>query len=168
MTTVFFFLSLAVAVAAACGMSARGRATGAAAAVLAAGGVASGFVQGGLWEAAPLSLGCATAVTVLAVGFLLESMKRASSEVVHLAAALCVWFGAAAPVFAAATLLGVLFAKPMESLLCRAVRQWKATEAMLGGTGWLAPIAAKAGVLRTMAPLGLCGVSAVIASAIWR
>ncbi len=165
MTTAFFFLSLAAAVAAGRCMSARGRAADAAAAVLAAGGVASGFVQGGLWEAAPLSLGCATAVMALAVGLLLESMKRVSSASVHLAAAMCVWFGAAAPVFAAAALLGVLLAKPLGALCCRAVRQWKATEAMLGGTGWLAPLAAKAGVLRTMAPLGLCGVAAVLASA---
>lgn len=165
MTTVFFFLSLAAAVAAARSMSARGWAADAAAAVLAVGGVASGFVQGGLWEAAPLSLGCATAVTVLAAGFLLESLKRVSSSSVRLAAALCVWFGAAAPVFAMVALLGVLLAGPLEALLRGAVRQWKATEAMLGGTGWLAPLAAKAGVLRTIAPLGLCGVAAVLASA---
>lgn len=164
MMTVFFFLSLAAAVAAARCMSARSRAADAAAAVIAAGGVASGFVQGGLWEAVPLSLGCATAVTVLAVGFLLESLKRVSSSSVRLAAALCVWFGAAAPVFAAVALLGVLLARLAEAAADRVGRQWKATEAMLGGTGWLAPLIARTGVLRTMAPLGLCGVAAMLAS----
>ncbi len=168
MTALFFFLSLAAAMSAARRAKVRrgeAAAISVAAVVLAAGGAVCELAQREVVEAASLSLGCATAVTVLAVGFFFETTGRVSPSAVRLAASLCVWFGASAPLFAVMALAALLLEKPFGAAAEMAARRWWATAAKLGGAGWLEPWAAKAPALRAAAPVVLCGLAAVMAGA---
>ena len=168
MTSVFFLVSFFAAALAARLASAFLKAApmDAAAVVMAAGGVASGLWEAETLDAAVLALGCATAVTVLAVGFFLEMTDRATASSVRLAAALCVWFGATAPLFAVLAFGAVLAGRFLQGAARRLVKRWKAVEANLGGTGWLQPVAARAGALRACAPVCLCGLAALMVDSV--
>ena len=165
MAALSFLISLVAAAATACVLRLRAddlSAAIAAAAVLALGGIYCGLVNEGM-AAQTLQTGCAAAVVVLAIGELLVLARFVEEKTVLAAAAICVWFGAAAPMFAALVVLLLFLARLFAPVVSRAQAQGQTAARALGGVFFPVPAAFRLQAFKGCAAISLCGIAALLA-----